>query len=115
MRIIHDTYRFAADVKKTSGMFFHDNPKGGTHGWVESNSFQKNFSLFFLTPHSFAKLSIRAYLLLKSDSIDLCQNTYCVIDRNRKQQIIKPETKGMVVANSGFLLTQVMVLYKIAA
>jgi len=39
MRIIHDTYRYAAYVKKTSGMFFHANPKGGTHGWVESKSF----------------------------------------------------------------------------
>ena len=24
-------------VKKTSGMFFHVNPKEGTHGWLESN------------------------------------------------------------------------------
>jgi len=32
MRIFHDTYRYAACVKKTPGVFFHANPKGGTHG-----------------------------------------------------------------------------------
>ncbi len=28
MRIFHDTCRYAANVKKTSGIFFHENPHG---------------------------------------------------------------------------------------
>jgi hypothetical protein len=64
MLIFHDNYHFVAYVKNKPGVYFHTNPNGETLGWVESNSFYKNFSLFFLSLYHYAKISIMKYLFL---------------------------------------------------